>query len=516
MRYWFFSSLCFLSTLTGSVSATDLNDDGLSDVIVYDAGASKVLALNTDLQVLAETTIDPAKVNGDPILLPAQHGSEFVVLSLRFRKKEGVLFAFKNNQQIGEHQLGKFRNGSVFAYNFNNNNITDLLIVNGKEIAVLFDAFSSSAFEQRLPINVGKKGLAYPFWSEGNAFLAVSNSATRKKRKRKARSSTTVFGLSSLRSEAMTLRSVKLSQTPIPVVAADGSIITVKSPKKYGAKKKFELINLLTGERRPFATEVNSELIPGKFLPSGSSSQILLTQSGLGKIYDFADSNGQSIFSIDLFPGSNDFPEDQDDDDDILPPGPGENCIDQYPNEVIAQIEQAYAINDFATLTALTNALAETNFCQDIMLAIIQYLTNLFSSRALEVAQYGPQTQFVGAPFYSTRDPNRLPAGCDTLQDGRDGPSGFLFKPISDTTGNAVVLTPQFVSKATINDCRSGKVLTKLQNHGPSNGRAATLRAPRPGPTYGSCAIVKATTNSFFGGGGTNICWKVNPSIRND
>jgi hypothetical protein len=64
------------------------------------------------------------------------------------------------------------------------------------------------------------------------------------------------------------------------------------------------------------------------------------------------------------------------------------------------------------------------------------------------------------------------------------GPGGFLWKPISDSTGNCVVLAPAYNGIAVVVDRRTGEILDEgVRNH-PSNGRGTTSYLSMPGCEY--------------------------------
>lgn len=96
-----------------------------------------------------------------------------------------------------------------------------------------------------------------------------------------------------------------------------------------------------------------------------------------------------------------------------------------------------------------------------------------------------------------------------------DGANGFLFKPISDTQGKLVILTPEeLTGKVTgvILKDSAGNVLEKGTSGGVGNGGREHFRYSKPGPQYPSNLVVEVQ----LAGGGSKTYSIPDPSKRYD
>lgn len=115
-----------------------------------------------------------------------------------------------------------------------------------------------------------------------------------------------------------------------------------------------------------------------------------------------------------------------------------------------------------------------------------------------------------------TMTPNSMNPSCNSVM-GVDGPGGFLWKPKSDSNGNAVVLLPgtfqarfDRVEKKRKDGQTESFTFTGFSNFD-QDGLRQTWRGSKPGGSYTSNSNVVATL------GDTMCKWKIgNSSERND
>jgi hypothetical protein len=96
-----------------------------------------------------------------------------------------------------------------------------------------------------------------------------------------------------------------------------------------------------------------------------------------------------------------------------------------------------------------------------------------------------------------------------------DGANGFLFKPISDTQGKLVILTPEELTgrvTGVILKDSSGNVLEKGSSGGVGNGGREHFRYTKPGSQYPSNLVVEVQ----LAGGGSKTYSIPDPSKRYD
>jgi hypothetical protein len=96
-----------------------------------------------------------------------------------------------------------------------------------------------------------------------------------------------------------------------------------------------------------------------------------------------------------------------------------------------------------------------------------------------------------------------------------DGAEGFLFKPISDTTGNLVILLPQSLKnnvESVILKNSSGETLEEGIDSGYANGDRQHFRFNKPGAEFGANVTVEVKLKS----GGKEIFMIEDPSRRHD
>ena len=83
-------------------------------------------------------------------------------------------------------------------------------------------------------------------------------------------------------------------------------------------------------------------------------------------------------------------------------------------------------------------------------------------------------------------------------------PSGILWKPISESDGNLVVLFPYQAGRVVIRDGNSGEVIAEGRSTGASNGFADTIRFGRPGSAFNNVIVEDATGRRFRVSTGSN------------
>lgn len=96
-----------------------------------------------------------------------------------------------------------------------------------------------------------------------------------------------------------------------------------------------------------------------------------------------------------------------------------------------------------------------------------------------------------------------------------DGPTGFLFKPVSDTQGKLVILAPESLTSkidSVVLKDSDGNVLETGQYGGVGNGNRAHFRFQKPGGSYPK----ELTVEIKLDGGGSKVYTIPDPSLRYD
>lgn len=79
------------------------------------------------------------------------------------------------------------------------------------------------------------------------------------------------------------------------------------------------------------------------------------------------------------------------------------------------------------------------------------------------------------------------------------GPAGqALWKPLSESDGNLVMLFPYVAGTVVIKDANTGEVLDTGRSTGPSNGYADTVRFSRPGSAYREVIVEDSLGNAIY------------------
>ena len=100
---------------------------------------------------------------------------------------------------------------------------------------------------------------------------------------------------------------------------------------------------------------------------------------------------------------------------------------------------------------------------------------------------------------------------CNVHLEAFDGNEGFLWKPVSDTTGNSVVALPSQYSLRNVRIIKSGQTVETLRSGGNGNGGRDHWRSMRRASTFDDFITVVGSK------AGTNYCWLIeDPKIRVD
>ncbi|RMG40391.1 MAG: hypothetical protein D6719_11165 [Candidatus Dadabacteria bacterium] len=116
--------------------------------------------------------------------------------------------------------------------------------------------------------------------------------------------------------------------------------------------------------------------------------------------------------------------------------------------------------------------------------------------------------------FYSFGGSGSGSNSCDVNHDNTDGNEGFLWKPVSETTGEPVTLLPASMNPSSCNVERpGGSVFTTLRTTGRSNGNRTTWRPNK----HGRCGSYPQSSVLACMQGGKKHCWNIpKPCTRYD
>ena len=185
-------------------------------------------------------------------------------------------------------------------------------------------------------------------------------------------------------------------------------------------------------------------------------------------------------------------------------------------NGAKAQNPVSSLANVFSLAQKLGNNKGDSSLLQKLSNAIVNCFKGLGDNKTFEKAAKGLLSAFVKAGIISQEDADKIQeqlfpdsSSSETKTSstgtakahsvggysGAGGAGGFLWKPISDSNGNLVVLMPSEISSevdsVVIKD-KNGNVLETGKFSAIANGGRAHFRFSKPGSAYGQSVTVEA------------------------
>ncbi|RMG43662.1 MAG: hypothetical protein D6719_03355 [Candidatus Dadabacteria bacterium] len=498
VRNLFFTLLLIAALSPNAFSQSiDASGDGYSDLYYYHA--FKVHAFKSDGTHIGSVDLPQDYLSSKkPVVFAGKYlaGEPFSVASIKLPKKGSATLYILGSSGLAKTLTlsGVTRKFSLLAFDFDGNGLTDIAAVSKRGAATVFLNPGATLSIRSLRVAKGRRNYYIPVVYGGQAAIASF-----KRRGRRV----LVYVHNIAGAQLAKIAVGKLAGQPMYLTGA-----FVLLPQKFAKRGvKYSAYNIQTGESIAFSVKPDRILSPGQFA-AGSSLQIAEGKDRDISIVDIVSGATLSEITLEI-PGVDQ--QDQTGGETVDP------CDLNYLKGVLLQ---SFSIGDFDTFNSTIESMVfDCNYQPDFVGDLINDLlfgggggggngggNDVPSEYLLRDATYSP---FGSKGASST--------GCDKIKPGSDGQDGFLWKPVSESTGKLVVLLPSgfFASSVTIIRADGSKVKGgKGVESGIANGFRQHWRFSKPGRGYPNNVLVKAVQT--YGGSGT-VCWKIKRSAaRND